>query len=66
MNFLQSDTFKKWAALVATINGALIASGVLPPLGLTICGFIASLASALGIVSGGTSGAQPKPLPPAP
>lgn len=63
MTFLQSDTFKKIAAAIAVVNGALLTSGVLPPIGVTICSVLASVFAALGIVSGGTTGAQPKALP---
>lgn len=63
MSFLQSDVFKKIAAAIAVVNGALLTSGVLPPLGVTICTLFASIFGALGIVSGGTSGAQPKLAP---
>ena len=66
MNWFNSDGFKKIAAILAVVNGALLTSGVLPPLGVTICSVLASVFAGLGIVSGGTSGTQPKPLPPAP
>lgn len=61
MSFLQSDVFKKVMAALAVVNGALLTSGVLPPAAITICSVLASVFAGLGIVSGGTAGAQPKP-----
>lgn len=64
-SFFQSDTVKKVLAALAVVNGALLTSGVLPAVGITICSILASVFAGLGIVSGGTVGAQPKPALPA-
>ncbi len=64
MNVLQSDNVKKILFVLATVNGALFAAaqgGALPPVVALVTGILANIFAGLGIVSGGTTNAQPKP-----